>query len=182
MQYHKKYLPGKIFNVFFFIVLNSFSSNAQFLKRIKEGIKANAENRVTEKVNEKINQRLDSLQKQHPKKKTTNNTTDDSIDPATNSSPNADSTNTSNPSSNDNGTDSPDKSSQGQQDGYVLLNTSGSTAFIGASVSISGESVFYEKFNSVGLTIQGPYSEDAQPKPISGFTKKELPNRHTGCR
>jgi hypothetical protein len=167
----KKYLVLKFVLCFFIIFFNSFCSNAQIFKRIKEGIKANAENKIVDKVNEKINQKLDSLQKQHSKKKDANTTTDNAIDTTSSSSPNADSTNTYNTSSNDTGTDSPDKNSQGQQDGYVVLNTSANTTFIGASVIISGESVFYEKYNSVGLTIQGPYSEDADPKPVSGFTK-----------
>jgi hypothetical protein len=53
------------------------------------------------------------------------------------------------------------------------LITSANSTFPGGSVILSGESVFYGNYNSVGLTIQGPYNEDDNPKPIAGYAKQE---------
>src|SRR5664279_3266067 len=72
-QNRNKYLPLKFFILFLITCCNSFSSHAQLLKRIKDGLKSNAESKVTQKVNDNINKGIDSLIKPHSKKKNAEN-------------------------------------------------------------------------------------------------------------
>ena len=167
-QTQNKYLQLKFVLIFFIICFNSFYSNAQLLKKIRDGIKASAENKVSDKVNEKFNHSIDGIKKKDSKKKDGKKNTKEGTDSVNTAA--TDSINTYNTTSDN--ADPAGKGASASQDGYVSLITSASTTFIGASVVISGESVFYGKYNSVGLTIQGPYSEDANPKPVSGFTKQ----------
>ena len=182
-QNQKEYLHLKLFILFLIICLNSFSSDAQLLKDIKDRFKANAEVRATDKINKGV----DSLLKHDPKKKNAgkNNPADntdksndkgngDINDNTNKNSAQTDSINTYNTKDD---TDPATANVSKSEEGFVSLSTSANNTFTGGSVIISGESVFYGKYNSVGLTIQGPYTEDADPKPISGFTKqsKQIP-------
>ena len=176
-QDRKKYFLLKCLALFLMLYACSFSCPAQLLKRIGDGLKSNAEQKAINKANEKINKGLDSLVKPHSKKKNTgkgNNTA--TADPVDSTSANTDSTNTYNdPATTDNEPTAGD--AQSPQDGFISMITSAGTTFPGGSITISGESVLYGKYNSVALTIKGPYSEDANPKPVSGFTKqtKQIP-------
>ena len=189
-QNRNKYLPLKFFILFLITCCNSFSSHAQLLKRIKDGLKSNAESKVTQKVNDNINKGIDSLIKPHSKKKNAENkdsannsntpvepdNVTENTDNTNSNSANTDSINTYNAAAtNDNEPATGD--AQTPQDGFISMTTSANTTFTGGSVIISGESVLYENFKSIELTIQGPYTEDANPKPIAGFTKqtKQVP-------
>ena len=182
-QNRKRYLPKNFFILFLIICFNSFSSDAQLLKDIRDRFKANAEVRATDKINKGV----DSLLKPHSRKKNSgkNNPADntdksndkgngDINDNTNKNSAQTDSINTYNTKDD---TDPSAAKGSNQGDGFVSLSTSANNTFTGGSVIISGESVFYGKYNSVGLTIQGPYTEDADPKPTSGFTKqsKQIP-------
>ena len=179
-QNQNKYLPLKFFIVFLIIIcFSSFSSHAQILKNIRDRAKADAEQRATDKANQKINQGIDSLLKHYSRKKNTDkNNSADNNDNTKDNSRNADNTNTdssttniASPNNNDN--DSDNTNVTASQEGYISLITSANTTFTGGSVTISGESVFYGKYNSIGLTIQGPYTEDANPRQIAGYYTKQ---------
>jgi hypothetical protein len=187
-QNQKKYLPLKYFMLFLIICANSFSSHAQLLKRIRDDLKTKAEIQATDKISDNINRGIDSLTKPNSKKKNTgknspaaipNNpdkpiNTDSSTSSnsdANSNSANTDSTNTYNTSTDNNGAENANSNVPTTQDGYISLITSANTAFPGASIIIRGESVMYGKFKSIGLTIQGPYTEDPDPKPVGGFAK-----------
>ena len=178
-QNQNKYLPLKFFIVFLIICFSSFSSHAQILKNIRDRVKADAVQRATDKANQKINQGIDSLLKHHSRKKNTDkNNSADNNDNAKNNSGNADnantdSTNTNNASPNNTDNDPNNTNVTAPQEGYISLITSANTTFTGGSVTISGESVFYGKYISIGLTIQGPYTEDANPRPIAGYYTKQ---------
>ncbi len=179
-------LPFKSFILVIIILSISSFSEAQIFKRIKDGFKDNLENRATDKINQEFNKGVDSVTKRHPKKKGADKK-DSTVNPAgTNMGDNAasdnntaltDSINTYNTPGDAAGPDAPGTSASAQQDGFVSIATSANSTFIGASLIISGESVFYGKFNAVGLIIQGPYTEDADPKPLGGYTKqlKQVP-------
>ena len=176
-QDRKKYFLLKCLTLILVLCVGSFSCRAQLLKRIGDGLKSNAEQKAINKVNEKINKGLDSLVKSHSKKKDApkdNNAAN--ADKTDGTSANTDSTNTYNdPPTNENEPATGD--AQAPQDGFISMNTSASTTFPGGSIVISGESVLYGKYTSVALIIKGPYTEDADPKPVSGFTKqtKKIP-------
>lgn len=187
-QNKKRYLLLKLFILSLIICFNSFSTNAQLLKRIKDVLKASAENKATDKVNEKVNQGIDGILKPGTKKKNSgkNNpadSTDKSNDKGNgagindNTNKNSAQTDSINTYNTKDDTDPAAANASHPEEGFVSLSTSASNTFTGGSVIISGESVFYGKYNSVGLTIQGPYTEDADPKPTSGFTKlsKQIP-------
>lgn len=187
-QNQKKYLPSKYFILFLIICFNSFSCHAQLLKRITDDLKAKAERKVTDKISDNINNGIDSLIKPNSKKKNAgkNNPATDPNNPSSPDKPintdngaansadtNTDSTNTYNTSTDNNGTDNANASAPTTQEGYISLITSANNTFPGGSIIISGESVMYGKFKSVGLTIQGPYTDDPDPKPVGGFAKQE---------
>ncbi len=176
----------KVFILFLILGFQNYTTDGQILKRIKDGLKSNAENKATDKVNEKINQGIDSLLTPRPNKKKGANNNADNVDTtlSNNSNPIAndevaagntadtDSTNTYNISTDTNDSENSNSGTPTAQDGYIFLKTSANATFPGASIIISGESVMYENFKSVGLTIQGPYTEDAKPVAVGGYTKQ----------
>lgn len=176
----------KVFILFLIIGFQNYTADAQILKRIKDGLKSNAENKATDKVNEKINQGIDSLLTPRSNKKKGGNNNADNVDTtlSNNSNPipnygvaagntaDTDSTNTYNISADTSGSGNSNSGTPTTQDGYISLKTSANTTFPGASIIISGESVMYGNFKSVGLTIQGPYTDDAKPVAVGGYTKQ----------
>lgn len=173
-QNQNRYLPLQAFGLLLLFSFIGFSAQAQLFKRIIESAKANVENKATDKVNEKINKGIDSITKKGTQKKSgkknSTEVTDPPTDPPTENSANADSTNTYNVATD---SDEPANTNhEGPQDGYISLLTSANNTFPGGSIILSGESVFYGKYNLVALTIQGPYNEDDKQKPIAGYAKQ----------
>ncbi len=175
--------PAVLSLVFF---LSISPARAQFLNRLKDAAKGNVESTVTGKVNEKIDQGIDSVLKKGQKKKSGKKIAGGGAEPAVGgkdtaitgketaggNSANADSTDTYNVAT-DAGAP-PDANQQAPKDGYISLVTSANNTFPGGSVILSGESVFYENYNSVNLVIQGPYNEDEKHLPIAGYSKKVM--------
>jgi len=170
--YKRKNLPKELFSLFLVLFFNIYSVRAQLFNRIKDAAAGNLENTVTGKINGKIDQGVDSVLKKRGKKNPGKKTSPDVKVPATGSQANTDSTDTYNVSADD-GTPA-DANQQVPQDGYISLITSANNTFPGGSVILSGESVFYENYNSVNLVIQGPYNEDENHKPIAGYAKKAI--------
>jgi hypothetical protein len=171
-------MVSKSIYLLFLIGLNVFSAHAQFLKTITDAVKSNAVQKAAQKVNDKINSGVDAALK--PKVKP-NKPEKPGVDSGislpdtiaiTSSESNTDSTNIYNTSSQDESNDTASTNVPSPHDGYISVITSANSIFMGGSVTISGESVMYGEFKSVGITIQGPYSEDANPKPLGGYAKQ----------
>lgn len=120
----------------FLLFVNLFApGNAQIIKRLKNRVKQSAENKITNKADEKVNKAVDEVLNPPENKKETN---------AKNNKPVANS----------------GEEQQQQKDGYITLSLSASKIFTGGSIDISGESMVYEKFRQVEITIKGPsYNE-----------------------
>lgn len=171
-------MASKSVYLFFLIGLNVFSARAQFLKSLTDAVKSNVQQKAAQKLNDKINNGVDSALKPKVKPAKPDEPGADPVSaPAdtigtTDSQTNTDSTNVYNTSPTDQGNQRASTNVSSPHDGYIAVVTSANSIFKGGSVTISGESVMYGEFKSVGINIQGPYSEDADPKPLGGFAKQ----------
>lgn len=170
-------------SLIFFISINNCT--AQLLKKIGQKIKGDVQWAAQRKENQKINEGIDTLlaqpkkikDKRKAKKNAADNTTTQDQNVTDNSSQNGKNNSTKNSLQASNETD------MAAKDGFLTLELSANSVFVGGRINITGASVKYKSFNQVELSVTGPSTKDAKSIPLSDdgkFNSVWIANDKTG--
>ena len=147
------------------ILFFSASQNAdsQILKRIGQQVKANAQARAERKVNATIDKAIDSVVKKPSKKEKKNQNTQ----PANNTKENKSTGNKPDAVENNN-----TNTNMTPQDGYIQAKVFPDQTLVGASLVISGETMYSDKFKGVSIVITPPKGANGKASTYQALINK----------
>ena len=151
--------------------------SAQLFKKLGDKIKNEAEWRAQHKVGQKVDQGIDSLFSIPKKVKNKNKSKTGSTDNTGTEKQNNTNNSNTKPGSNNNSPNGSLNASANEaddmipKDGFISLKLSADRVFAGGSITMTGESVNYKKFNQVEITVSGPSANDVKSIPLAADGK-----------
>ena len=151
--------------------------SAQLFKKLGDKIKNEAEWRAQHKVGQKVDQSIDSLFSIPKKVKNKNKSKTGSTDNTGTEKQNNTNNSNTKPGSNNNSPNGSLNASANEaddmipKDGFISLKLSADRVFAGGSITMTGESVNYKKFNQVEITVSGPSANDVKSIPLAADGK-----------
>ncbi len=135
-------------------------THAQFIKRVGEHVKNDADWRIRNKADQQVNKGLDSLleapKKAKDRKAAKKAAKKDTEEPTNNNTAEGGTKPAAQPAGQTAAGVTSGEDDMEPKDGYVTLKLSADKIFVGGGVTITGQSILYKNFKNVEITVTGP--------------------------